>query len=134
VNRSCALANPTGARDPRFRLTGFGLVTATEASLPFSGLSLKGARLAVQGFGAVGLYAARFLTGKGALLVAAADSSGMLYDSRGLNVPDRARHKRSGRPLADYPAGEKQPLDSIIDVPCDIWISAARPTYCTPHA
>ena len=45
--------------------TGFGLVTAIEAALPYCGLSLKGARVAVQGFGAVGRHAARFLGDKG---------------------------------------------------------------------
>ena len=30
--------------------TGFGLVAAIEAALPYCGLSLKGARVAVQGF------------------------------------------------------------------------------------
>ncbi len=35
--------------------------------------------------------------------------------------------KQSGRPLADYPAGEKRSLDAIIDVACDIRIPAARP-------
>jgi glutamate dehydrogenase (NAD(P)+) len=81
----------------------------------------------VRGFGAVGRHAARFLTDKGALLVAAADSSGMLCNARGFDVADLARHKLSGGALADYPAGEKQPFDAIIDVPCDIWIPAARP-------
>ena len=107
--------------------TGFGLVTAIEAALPYCGLSLKGARVAVQGFGAVGRHAARFLGDKGAVLVAAADTSATLYDPKGLDVTDLARHKLAGGQLADFPAGEKQPLDAIIDVACDIWIPAARP-------
>ena len=107
--------------------TGFGLVTAIEAALPYCGLSLKGARVAVQGFGAVGRHAARFLGDKGAVLVAAADTSATLYDPKGLDVTDLARHKLAGGQLADFPAGKKQPLDAIIDVACDIWIPAARP-------
>ena len=107
--------------------TGFGLVTAIEAALPYCGLSLNGARVAIQGFGAVGRHAARFLGNKGAVLVAAADTSATLYDSKGLDVTDLARHKLAGGQLADFPAGEKQPLDAIIDVACDIWIPAARP-------
>src|SRR5271157_919233 len=50
--------------------TGFGLVAAIEAALPHCGLPLQGARVAVQGFGAVGRNAARFLAAKGAVLVA----------------------------------------------------------------
>jgi glutamate dehydrogenase (NAD(P)+) len=107
--------------------TGFGLVAAIEAALPYCGLSLKGARVAIQGFGAVGRHAARFLCDKGAMLVAAADSSATLYDPNGLDVTDLTRHKLAGGRLADYPAGKKQPLDAIIDAACDIWIPAARP-------
>jgi glutamate dehydrogenase (NAD(P)+) len=107
--------------------TGFGLVSAIEAALPYCGLSLKGARVAVQGFGAVGRHAARFLASKGAVLVAAADTSVTLYDPAGLDVAELTRHKLAGRQLADYPAGRKQPIDAIIDAPCDIWIPAARP-------
>ena len=107
--------------------TGFGLVAAIEAALPYCGLSLKGARVAVQGFGAVGRHAARFLGEKGAVLVAAADSSATLYDPAGLDVADLTRHKLAGGQLVDYPAGKRQPLDAIVDAACDIWIPAARP-------
>jgi glutamate dehydrogenase (NAD(P)+) len=107
--------------------TGFGLVAAIEAALPYCGLSLKGARVAVQGFGAVGRHAARFLGEKGAVLVAAADSSATLYDPAGLDVTDLTRHKLAGGRLVDYPAGKRQSLDAIVDAACDIWIPAARP-------
>ena len=105
--------------------TGFGLVTAIEAALPYCGLSLNGARVAIQGFGAVGRHAARFLGNKGAS-VAAADTSATLYDSKGLDVTDLARHKLAGA-ACRFPGRRKQPLDAIIDVACDIWIPAARP-------
>ena len=107
--------------------TGFGLVTAIEAALPHCGLTLRGARVAVQGFGAVGRHAARFLADKGAVLIAAADTSATLYDPAGLDVADISRHKLAGRPLGEYPAGEKRNPDAIIDVACDIWIPSARP-------
>ncbi len=107
--------------------TGFGLVAAIEAALPYCGLSLQGARVAVQGFGAVGRHAARFLVEKGALLVAVADSSATLFDRAGLDVADLTRHKLAGREITEYPAGKKASADAIIDVPCDIWIPAARP-------
>lgn len=107
--------------------TGFGLVTAIEAALPHCDFPLRGARVAVQGFGAVGRHAARFLADKGALLVAACDTSATLVDPAGLDVAALARHKLAGQPLSNFPAGEKRELDAIIDVPCEIWIPAARP-------
>ena len=81
----------------------------------------------MQGFGAVGRHAARFLGEKGAVLVAAADSSATVCAPTGLDVTDLIRHKLAGGQLADYPTGKKESLDAIIDVACGIWIPAARP-------
>lgn len=48
--------------------TGFGVAIATEAAQPYSGVAIAGARVAVQGFGAAGSHATRFLAAKGAIL------------------------------------------------------------------
>ncbi len=107
--------------------TGFGVAVAIETAAPTIGLSLHGARVAVQGYGAVGQHAARFLAEKGAILVAAADSSATVVDPHGLDAPALNRHKRQGGALADYRDATVRDRDAIIDVPCDIWIPAARP-------
>lgn len=107
--------------------TGYGLVASIEAALPYCGLSLSGARVAVQGFGAVGRHAARFLAAKGAVLVAASDSGATIVNADGLDVEVLSNHKLAGRSLFDLPDGDKRSADAIIDVPCDIWIPAARP-------
>lgn len=111
----------------RIGAAGFGLAVAAEAAQPFCGLDLAGARVAVQGFGAVGRHAARFLADKGAVLVAAADRSATVHDPAGLDVAALAALKAEGGRLADAPAGRIAAPDAIIDVPCDIWIPAARP-------
>jgi len=107
--------------------TGFGLVAAIDVAAKQLGLPLAGARIVVQGFGAVGKHAARFLKEKGAVLVAASDSQGTLADDNGLDVAVLIALKAEGRPLHDYPGGRKLDGDAVIDVPCDIWIPAARP-------
>ena len=107
--------------------TGFGLAVAIEAARPQSGIELKGARVAVQGFGSVGRHAARFLTAKGAVLVAAADSGGAIYAREGLDIAALARLKAEGRSVVEYREGEKLATDAIVGVPCEIWIPAARP-------
>jgi glutamate dehydrogenase (NAD(P)+) len=93
----------------------------------FCDLTLSGARVAVQGFGAVGKNAARFLAEKGAVLVAASDSAGTLVDRTGIDVARLIAHKDGGRSVTAFAAGEKLGTDAIIDVDCDIWIPAARP-------
>ena len=56
--------------------TGWGLLHATRVALEERELAIDGLRVVVQGFGAVGRHAARFLVGEGAVLVGAADSQG----------------------------------------------------------
>ena len=106
--------------------TGFGVAVAVAAAAPSIGLDMRGARVAVQGFGAVGQHAARFLAEKGARLVAAADSSAVVTSEQGLDIAVLTRHKQGGGALAAVPGAILNP-DAIIDVPCDIWIPAARP-------
>jgi glutamate dehydrogenase/leucine dehydrogenase len=107
--------------------TGFGLSVAIDVAKDFCGLKLAGARVAVQGFGAVGKHAARFLAEKGAVLVAASDSAGTLVDAKGIDVMRLIAHKNAGHGVIEFGVGKKLGVDAIIDVDCDIWIPAARP-------
>jgi glutamate dehydrogenase (NAD(P)+) len=107
--------------------TGWGIANVAEVAAPQAGIRLDGARVAVQGFGAVGRHAARFLAAKGAVLVAAADSAGTLYDPTGIDIELLGRIKDEGRNVLDYPRGEKLDRDAVIGVDCEIWIPAARP-------
>jgi glutamate dehydrogenase (NAD(P)+) len=107
--------------------TGWGVALAAEVAAPFAKLALRGARIAVQGFGAVGKHAARFLAEQGALLVAASDTTCTLHDPAGLDVAALIALKDSGGGLAEHPRGRKLARDDVIGIECDIWIPAARP-------
>ena len=107
--------------------TGFGLAACVDVAREFIELDLQGARVAVQGFGSVGRHAARFLAKKGAVLIAASDTSGTLADASGLDVGRLIALKQSGRSLRDYDKGAKLAAAAILDIECDIWIPAARP-------
>jgi glutamate dehydrogenase (NAD(P)+) len=107
--------------------TGWGLLNCAEAAAPRAGIALSAARVAIQGFGAVGRHAARFLAERGAKLVAVSDSLGTLSDPGGMDVAALIRHKEQGGSVSDYPRGEKLDRDAIVGVACDIWIPAARP-------
>lgn len=107
--------------------TGWGLRHAIEAALHFCDFKLKYARVVIQGFGAVGLHAARFLTKKKAVLVGAADSQGAVYHPEGLEVSELIKLKKAGQSVADYPQGQKFDREAVVDFDCDIWIPAARP-------
>jgi glutamate dehydrogenase (NAD(P)+) len=107
--------------------TGWGLAHCAEVAAPACGLKLAGARVVVQGFGAVGRHAARFLAERGARLVAASDSGGTIADPAGLDVAELTRLKLTGGSVCDAARGTKLPGDAVIGIECDIWIPAARP-------
>ena len=107
--------------------TGFGLAACAEVASPFAGIDLDGARVAVQGFGAVGRHAARFLAERGARLVAACDSTAAVTDAAGLDIAALAAHKAGGGRFADLPEPTPLPREAILDADCDVWIPAARP-------
>ncbi len=107
--------------------TGFGLRHAVEVAAEISGLSLKGARVAVQGFGAVGRHAARFLAELGTVLVAVADSSAAVANDKGLDLAELDAVKAPGGSVRDLRSAHTLERDAIVDVECDVWIPAARP-------
>ena len=107
--------------------TGFGLAVAGQAAEAFGGPPLRGARVAVQGFGAVGQHAARFLLEKGAVLVAVSDSRGGVVDPDGLDLDSLIALKQQGLSVDSYGSGKRIAAGDMVSVPCDIWIPAARP-------
>lgn len=128
IGRAVALPREVGGIPlDEIGATGWGLRHVTEVALDFCDFELKGARFVVQGFGAVGKNTARFLSGQGAILVAAADSAGAIHNPDGLDVKALVELKEQGKCLTDYSDATSIDRDDIIDVECDIWIPAARP-------
>lgn len=107
--------------------TGYGLSVAAEVAAQFAEIELRSARVVVQGYGAVGIHAARFLHKQGAALVAAADSQGAIYNPSGLDIDALTQHKRAGAPVHNFSGGRRLNPDDLVSVDCDIWIPAARP-------
>lgn len=107
--------------------TGFGLAVAADVAKDYVGLELKGARVAIQGFGAVGKNAARFLSERGAVIIAVADSRGTVYDENGLDLNKLIEIKEAGGTVKDLPGSSKKDSDGIVSIACDIWIPAAQP-------
>jgi glutamate dehydrogenase (NAD(P)+) len=107
--------------------TGFGLLAATRVAVEYCDLQLQGARVVVQGFGAVGFNAAKQFVDAGAKVVGVADIGGAIHAPEGLDLQRLVEVRRRGGSVADYEAGERLPRDAVIGLDCDIWIPAARP-------
>jgi len=111
--------------------TGYGLMHSVEAALPHTDFAFDGARLVVQGFGSVGMFASRFMGEKGTTLVAASDSQGAIKNPDGLDVEALMAHKMAGGKVADFAGGAAIDADALIDIECEIWAPAARPDVIT---
>ncbi len=107
--------------------TGWGLSHVVDVALQHCDFELQGARLVVQGFGAVGMHVARFLTAKGAILVGVADSRGAIHNANGIDVDILCEIKKDGKCVSEYADAVTMERDDVIGVECDIWIPAARP-------
>jgi glutamate dehydrogenase (NAD(P)+) len=107
--------------------TGWGVCHAAEVALARLGRPLDGARVVVQGFGAVGQHAARFLVARGARLVAVADSAGAIHQPSGIDLERLLAIKAEGGKVTACPGAGIIDAERLIDVDCEVWIPAARP-------
>ena len=110
--------------------TGRGCVIAAAELLAAAGEGgLVGKRVAVQGYGNVGSWAAHFLHAAGAKVVAVSDRDGALINEGGLDIPALRRHTRASPPfggrLVTFPGGTPAPRAALFGVACDVLIPAA---------
>jgi glutamate dehydrogenase (NAD(P)+) len=108
--------------------TGAGVVHITDLALREAGRSLRGATIAVQGFGNVGSHVALLAHQQGARIVAISDSSAAIGCAAGLDVPrlftDYAQPRRS---LSDYDGDGVTHLEhhELLTADVDVLIPAA---------
>lgn len=111
--------------------TGWGVCVAAKSCEEFTGIALQGATFVIQGFGAVGYHAARFLEQEGAVMVGACDSKSAVFRESGISVQALHEHKSTKGSIKGFEDCESSDRDTVIDMPCDIWVPAARPDIIT---
>jgi glutamate dehydrogenase (NAD(P)+) len=92
---------------------------------------LRGATVAVQGFGNAGATAARLLHDEGAKVVAVSDSKGGAYQSRGLDPRQIFAHKQQTGSLVGFKGAERITNEELLEVKCDILVPAALENQIT---
>ncbi len=128
IGRSVGLSKVLGGIPlDQIGATGYGLAVCAEVAQEFAGFSLEGARVVVQGFGNVGSHAARYLQERGALLVGASDLDGTVYDPAGLDIERLCKIKQETGKVTTYEGAEVMDMNAWLDIPCDIFVPAARP-------
>ena len=83
-------------------------------------LNLNGATAAVQGFGNVGSYLARFLVQDGAKVVAISDSSGGVHNPNGIDVEAAFARKRETGSIGGLPGTDPISNDDLLLLDVDV--------------
>lgn len=105
--------------------TGFGVAHSTAAAMEVLKRPLKGATVAIEGFGNVGTFAMKHLIEMGAKVVAVADSRKTAYLKDGLDHNKLMNVKKKTGSVAGYPGAKAMNHDAVFGMKVDILIPAA---------
>ena len=128
-DRGAAVGSPYelgGVPYDQLGLTGFGVAESADVACEIAGISLKGATVSIQGFGAVGHAAAKRFAELGATVVAVSSVAGALHDPDGLDVDRllRLREEHGDTAVAEYGGKVLEPGQELT-VQADVLVPAA---------
>ena len=104
----------------REEATARGALYCIREALRKRGGSIAGARVAIQGFGNVGSHLAKLLAQDGALVVAISDSSGGLYNERGIDIAAAFAHKGETGSLVGLRGADAITNEELLLIDCDV--------------
>ncbi len=116
----------------REEATARGALFCLSSALGSEGRSLEGLRVAVQGFGNVGSYFAKFAAEEGAKVVAISDSSCGIYNPNGVDIAAAFAHKRGGGSLSELKGGDRIGNEELLVLDCDALAPCALEQVITP--
>ena len=116
----------------RREATGRGVMIAARESAKHVGLNIKGATVAVQGFGNVGSISAELLASEvGATIVAVTDWKGGVYNPKGLDIPKLLDYVKQHKTVDGFPGAEPLANADLFTLDVDILIPAALENQIT---
>ena len=115
----------------RREATGRGVMIVIREAAKNLKLEIKGATVAVQGFGNVGSVSADLLSKIGAKIVAVTDWKGGVYNKSGLDITKMLDYARQHRSIDGFPGGEHLDNASLFELPVDVLIPAALENQIT---
>lgn len=108
-----------------FGSTGWGVAVATKTAAEIYGTDIKGAKVAIHGFGNVGSFAYIFLAEMGAKITLLADSETTIFQEEGIDNILMLKIIRDKKSLKDYPKGKKISPEKFWEIETDILIPAS---------
>lgn len=124
---ACVTGKPVDLHgsEGREEATGRGVVTIAAALMEKLGRSLKGTRVALQGFGNVGSFAARYLHEAGARVLGVTDMTGGVWNPEGLNINALQEHARTTGGVKGFPGSDVLTNEQLFAADVDLLIPAA---------
>jgi glutamate dehydrogenase (NAD(P)+) len=104
----------------RLEATARGALYCIQEAVRKKELQLDGLRCAIQGFGNVGSFLAKFLVEQGATVIAVSDSTSGLHSSKGLDVSAALAHKQETGSLAGLRGAEQITNEELLLLDCDV--------------
>jgi glutamate dehydrogenase (NAD(P)+) len=114
-----------GGSQGRHEATARGALYTLREACKVRGTELKGARVAVQGFGNAGSIIARLVAEDGARVVAACDSKSGVYSATGLDIQAALKHKEETGALYGLKNAKEIAPNDVLEVDCDILCPSA---------
>jgi len=104
----------------RLEATARGALYTMREAVRKQDLPIQGLRVAIQGFGNVGSYLAKFLPEEGAKVIAVSDSAGGIYNADGIDVDLALAHKQETGSLAGLKGTENITNEELLFLDCDV--------------
>lgn len=122
-----------GGSEGRTDATGRGCMFVVEEACKAKKMSLRGASVAIQGFGNVGYAVARLFAEKKAKIVGISDSRGGVHNPRGIDPLRAMRYKERAGTVVGMPGAARISNDELLALKCDILVPAALENVITLH-
>ena len=122
---------PLGGSAGRNEATARGALFCIREACAVLKKPVRGATVAVQGYGNAGGILARLLHADGARVVAVSDSKGGVYQSRGLDPAQVDEHKLRTGSVVGFKSAERITNEELIEVKCDVLAPAALENQIT---
>jgi glutamate dehydrogenase/leucine dehydrogenase len=120
-----------GGSEGRHDATARGCLYVAEEACKVKKMSVRGATVAIQGFGNAGSIAARLFAEKKAKIIAISDSRGGVFNSRGIDPLKAMRYKERSGTVVGMPGTSRISNDDLLTMKCDILIPAALENVIT---
>lgn len=109
----------------REEATGRGVVISANRLFHRLGQDLKGKTVALQGFGNVGSFTAKFLYERGATIIAITDVRGGCANPKGLDIPKLIEYAKTNNGVQGFAESEAITNEQLFGTKCDLFIPAA---------